>query len=543
MMDAGEDIELGGWRVEPGFAVCGDSAGLRHFYAVYTGDAFGHPERGVIAIMARAHPDRAGHEGGAYEAAQLVVHGFAEGYFGAPKTLGPKRAASHALHSINSWLVAQIRADSVRHFAPVSITALLFCGAHVGIIHIGACRLYRERRGEITPLLRHPPERRRVPARAIGLDQDLSIDYQEEVAEQGDRLLVVSGMESAPSESLKSAFALQSLPGVALMRLDILAAPAPDAETVNAELSKLPLRPAPREGDVWDGFVIGKTLYHGRYTVLKAAHDSIENREVALKIALPTMLQDQVFAAGFMREAWIGSSVRGTHIARYIELPPERRSSLYLVLPLYRGETLETRLNRAPAISLPDGIGIALQLCEAVQDLAAIQIVHRDIKPDNIMLLEGNQVKLLDLGLAYLPGIDVQDAVKPGGTLRYMAPELLQGVQANARTEVYAIAVTIYRMFSAGAYPFGQREAIPLARFRPDLPSWLGRILQRALLQDSQERFADAGEMALALNQGLISGAQDAAKPGHGLTKLQLWQIAAGAFAIGFFVLLIRALR
>ena len=122
-MDAGEDIELGGWRVGPAFAVGGDSAGPRHFYAVYAGDTFGHPERGVIAIMARAHPDSGGHEGGAYEAAQLVVHGLAEGYFGAPKTLGPKRAASHALDSINSWLVAQIRNDSVRHFAPVSITA------------------------------------------------------------------------------------------------------------------------------------------------------------------------------------------------------------------------------------------------------------------------------------------------------------------------------------------------------------------------------------------------------------------------------------
>jgi serine/threonine protein kinase len=306
----------------------------------------------------------------------------------------------------------------------------------------------------------------------------------------------------------------------------------------------LPLRPAPRKGDVWDGFLIDRTIYHGRYTVLKLARDTIENRDVVLKIPLPSMLQDEVFSAGFMREAWIGSTVRGGNVARYIDLPPERRSSLYLVMPYYRGETLEQRLNRPPLMPLPDGVGIALKLCEAVQDLAAIQIVHRDLKPENVMLLEKNEVKLLDLGLAYLPGIDLRDAVKPGGTLRYMAPELLKGVQANARSEVYALAITIYRMFAGGAFPFGQREGTPLRRLRPDLPGWVGRIIQRALLDDPMERFADAGEMAKAFHEGLVSGMADEARERRlSLTKLQIWQAVAGVFAAGFFVLLLRALR
>jgi len=199
---------------------------------------------------------------------------------------------------------------------------------------------------------------------------------------------------------------------------------------------------------------------------------------------------------------------------------------------------------RPPVISLPDGIGIALKLCEAVQDLAAIQIIHRDLKPDNIMLLSNNEVKLLDLGLAYLPGIDLRDAVRPGGTLRYMAPELLRGTQANARSEVYSLAVTIYRMFSGGAYPFGQREPVPLCRLRPDLPAWLGKILQTALSNTPAERFADAGEMAKSLYEGLVNGVEDPPKRRRlSPTKLQLWQTATLVFAIGFFALLFHGLR
>jgi serine/threonine protein phosphatase PrpC len=540
-----EPLSSGGWRIATQFA--GPPKAAENFYAVYEGSTFGHAERGIIAVMAAAETPAKG----AAEAAQLVVHSFAEGFFGAQRTFSPRRAATLALNAINAWLYAQIRDDAEQKFSPVSFSAVAFNGEKFGIAHVGACRLYRSRGGAITPLnrphLRTLPDGHAETTRAIGLDLELAVDYAEGRAEAGDIFLLISGMVSETMESVQAAFAFDlpagNGPAASAILLEILAAPAPGTETRSA-LADLPLRPEPRLGDVWDGFEIGRTIYRGRYTVLKYARDKVENREVVLKIPLPTMLQDEVFAAGFMREAWIGATVRGGNVARYIELPPERRSSLYLVMPFYRGETLEARLNRPPVVSLPEGAGIALKLCEAVQDLAAIQIVHRDIKPDNIMLLANNGVKLLDLGLAYLPGIDLQDVVKPGGTLRYMAPELLNGVQAGPRSEVYALGVTIYRMFCAGAYPFGQREAVPFARLRPDLPSWFGRILQTALEPDPAARFADAGELAAALHEGLVTGKQDFAPPRRWkLNQLRIYQLLTALFAAGFLILLARALR
>ncbi len=545
-------METGGWRIQTSFAAGAPAGGDRPFYAIYGGDAFDHAERGIVAVMSRGHPAGPGPRDRGNAAAQLVVHSFVEGYFGAPRTLGPKRAASIALHSINNWLFSQLRSDHTGHLAPVSLTATLFCGPQLGIVHIGACRLYRCRDGKVAPIVRDhsrpPHEDHAAPARAVGLDLELSVEYFEEPVQAGDRYLLVSGPDAEHGEALHAAFALDvNAAGsgggsLALMRLDVLACPAPDAAAARAVLAGLPIRPPPREGEVWDGFVIGKTLYKGRYTILKQAHDSIGNREVALKIPLRSMLQDEIFTAGFMREAWIGGTVRGAGIARYIDLPPERRHSLYLVLPLYHGETLEARLVRAPAVSLQDGLGIALKLCQAVQDLAAIEIIHRDLKPENIMLLEHNEVKLLDLGLAYLPGIDTA-AAKPGGTLHYMAPELLQGRPASARSEVFALGVTIYRMFSGGSYPFGQREAVPLARLRPDLPSWLGRILQKAMFADPALRFANADALAAALQAALISGVAEAPGRAAWVNRLRIWQTLAVLFAIGFAVMLLRAWR
>ncbi len=549
---ASDDLpaDVGGWRIGTAFASSVPPSASQRFYAVYEGGGFGHPERGMIAAVARGHAaDPAGIKG-AREAAQLVIHSFAEGYFGALRTLGTKRAAQQALVSINGWLHGQIRNDSGRQLAPVSLVALLLHGAGVGVLQIGTGGAYRARDGQVTPLMPGHLSAHSgawmAPARAIGLDQEFSVDYTEIEAAAGDKLLLENGLNPSQPETLAAALRLELPPArdACAVVLEVLAAPAADPARQLTELTGLKLRPEPREGDVWDGFVIGKTIYRGRYTVLKLCHDSFENREVVLKIPLPSMLQDEIFTAGFMREAWIGSTVRSDNLVRYIDLPADRRSSLYLVMPYYRGETLEQRSNRTPLVSLPEGVGIALKLCEAVQDLASIQIIHRDLKPENIMLLPNNEVRLLDLGLAYLPGIDLRDATKPGGTLRYMAPELLKGVQANPRTEVYALAVTIYRMFARGAYPFGQREGTPLRRLRPDLPRWLGKVIQKGLMPDPAERFADAGEMAKALREGLVSGPVDEPEPlRFPLSRLQLWQALAIVFAIGFLLLLTMQMR
>jgi hypothetical protein len=552
-----EPVAAAGWQIATGFAASFAADRSRNFYAVYTGDNFGHPERGIVGAIARGHPKNPGQARGARDAAQLVVHSLAEGYFGAQRTLSARRAAGLALNAVNRWLFGQPT------LAPVSLAALFFHSSRIAIVQLGACQLYRYRNRHLDPLgVNAPPRGTATPNRAIGLDADLPVDFLDEDVAVADRFVLLAGVEAAENlyatlserlangpadprefaESLLASLDNVSGPDKAAMILDILAAPKPNAAATPG-LADLPLRPAPQEGAVWDGFAIGKTLYRGRYTILKAAYDTVEKRDVVLKIPLPTMLTDEIFAAGFMREAWIGSTVRGSTVAHYLELPPDRRSSLYLVMPHYHGETLEARLHRAPAVSLPEGIGIALKLCEAVQDLAAIQIVHRDIKPENIMLLRNNEVRLLDLGLAYLPGIDMADSVKPGGTIRYMAPELLQGVPANPRSEVYALGVTLYRMFAGGAYPFGQREAVPLARLRPDMPGWLGEALARCLAPKPADRFADSGALAAALQTGLTTRPEAApAKPRFRLpvTPLQLWQALTFAFAALSVYLLLR---
>ena len=559
MIDPNGSLSTGGWTL--GVAVQTwhqPSEPPRDFYGIFLGEDFDSPRRGVVIGIAQGH----GSATAAHETAQLTTQGFVESYFGARHTLSNARAAGRGLATINSWLFTQGLNDPALPPASASFLALLLFAKQAAIVHVGEVRGYRLRRGEVIPLtfthLRRT-DRRPLPTRAIGADHDLKVDYIEEEAEAGDRYIIVTaGISDGIAEERLMSLMEQDCardelverlvaerhddagrPDATAIAVDILAVPEASFDDMSSTFSKLPLRPAPRDGVTVDGFLIQRTLYRSRYTLLKLAHDTVEDREVVIKFPLPAMLQDQVFQAGFMREAWIGASVRSPWVAHYLTLSPERQSRLYLVLPYYRGETLEHRLLRTPPISFADGMGIAFKLCAAVRDLEALQVIHRDLKPENIILLSNGDVRLLDLGLAYLPGLDDPDDSRLGGTTRYMAPELFGKIPAGPRSEVFSIGVTIYRMFSGGEFPFGRRESYPLARLRPDIPPWLGMCLKRAIEIDPDQRFANAEAFSKALEEGLLHGEKDgpgARRWGSGRWSRHAWQLVSGVLAAALLI-------
>jgi serine/threonine protein kinase len=177
-----------------------------------------------------------------------------------------------------------------------------------------------------------------------------------------------------------------------------------------------------------------------------------------------------------------------------------------------------------------------------VQELAAFQVIHRDLKPENVLLLPDGEIKLLDLGLAYLPGVDEPDDDRLGGTTRYMAPELFRKMPADQRSEVFSLGVTAYRLFSGGSFPYGVREKYPLQRLRPDLPEWLGCCIGRAIEMDREKRCKDAGEFANALENGLSRGEalpRQAVSWRERISPLRIWQGLTLLFAAGFLTLLV----
>ncbi|MGA7710878.1 MAG: protein kinase [Rhizomicrobium sp.] len=560
MEEAVEILKSGGWQLATGAAARHSGSSSPDFHAIYNGEVLDSPRRGVVAAIASSV--------GAWETAQIAVNGFAEGYFGAGDTLSPWRAAAISLASINTWLYRQSKSCAPGREMTASLSAVIFAGRRIDIVHVGVCRVYSCHDGQVMPLttehLRSGSEKT-APSRLLGADEAVHIDHFEVSVEAGDRFILLSagGAEYFDTAVMNDALAGSLGPNEVARRIDLALAETggPNATSVlvidvvepprlayddiAARFADLPLRRPPHEGNLWDGFRIGRTINRSRYTLLKRAWDEIEKRDVVLKFPLASMLADQVFRAGFLREAWVGISVRANCVARYLELAPDRQTSLYLVMPYYRGETLEKRLLRSPRVSFAEGIGIALKLCTAVTELGKHDVIHRDIKPENVMLSTDGDVLLLDLGLAYLAGVDDPEEDRLGGTTRYMAPELFAGIPPDARSEVFSLGVTIYRMFAGGKFPFGQRERRPLSRLRSDLPSWLGNCLQIAVATAPGERYADAETFARALENGLVRGDMKAngRRPWRlHISPLRWWQAATLLFAAWTLFLLLSRL-
>jgi len=222
-------------------------------------------------------------------------------------------------------------------------------------------------------------------------------------------------------------------------------------------------------------------------------------------------------------------------------LPPGRQSRLYAVMPYHRGETLEHRLSRQPPLSLEEGRRMALHLCKALATLHRAGIVHRDIKPDNVILGLDGQTKLIDLGVVRAPGVEEGIAADSPGTPSYMAPELFRGEPGDVASDLFALGVTLFRAFS-GQYPYGEMEPFSHPRFgkpkslmalRPDLPAWLDYAVERCLAVDPRQRFADTAELAHELENGpAVSPPARRRQSLYQRNPLQFWQAISALFAL-----------
>jgi serine/threonine protein kinase len=212
-------------------------------------------------------------------------------------------------------------------------------------------------------------------------------------------------------------------------------------------------------------------------------------------------------------------------------------------MPLYQGELLSTRLARRPAVGLEEGRNIAIKLARGASALHRAGIIHRDIKPDNVILEGGGSLKLIDLGVVRVPGLEDFPPEDIPGTLGYMAPEMLAGEPGNEATDVYAVGVTMFRTF-AGEFPYGNLDAvspprrarpIPLGELRPDLPAWLQTALARAVATDPNERFRDMNEFAMEMEQGPVRAPLAMRRPLtlYERSPIRFWQGVSALLALG----------
>ncbi|CAI8752683.1 PPM family protein phosphatase [Pseudomonas sp. IT-P74] len=485
-------------------------------------------------------------------AARSTLQALALDYYATPETWGVAQALDRLLLAQNRWLQANGGGQPLL----TTVSALVMRGRRFTLAHVGDCRVYRWHADTLQRVSEDhvwdQPGMQHVLKRALGLDQHLVLDFLDGELRLNESFVLLSDgvwavlgdtaiagilrdqpdLNSA-AQTLVSAAHLagsQDNASALLVRVDALGETSIGDALIH--LQQWPLPPALKPGQTFEGWQIEGILGQSQQSLLYRVRDA--QQQPWLLKTLPGALRDDHQAGqALLSEEWFLKRVAGRHFPEVHAA--SQRQHLYYVMREYSGYTLAKLQERVGTLPLAQWLDLAERLLRAVGILHRRQILHRDIKPENLLLGDDGELRLLDFGLAYCPGLSEDQAFALPGTPSYIAPEAFRGDLPTPQQDLYAVGVTLYYLLT-GHYPYGEIEAfqrprfgvpVSASRYRPDLPEWIAQSLERAVAAAPDQRFETAEEWLLLLEQGERRSLSVRPKPLLEHEPLKVWRTLA----------------
>jgi len=497
-------------------------------------------------------------------AAESTLQALALDYYSTPETWGVAQALDRLLLAQNRWLLA--------NGLLTTLSALVLRGRRYTLAHIGDCRAYRWHAGQLQRLSEdhvwEQPDMQHVLKRALGLDQHVVMDYLDGELQAGERLLLLSdGVWATLADSrIRSILNEQDDPDKAVQTLVSAAHRAGSQDNASAllvqidalgqddlgdtlrQLQQWPLPPRLKPGQRFEGWQVASLLNESRQSLLYRVHDDL-GQAWLLKTLPDSRHQDPEGGPALLLEEWFLRRVAGRSFPEIHPAPA--RQHLYYLMREYPGRTLAQVFELGGPLPLAQWQDLANRLLRAVGLLHRRNIIHRDIKPENLLLDDNNELRLLDFGLAFCPGLSVSVPGDLPGTPSFIAPEAFKGAAPAAQQDLYAVGVTLYYLLT-GHYPYGEVEAfqqprfgnaIPASRYRPDLSHGLEQNLMQALQADPEQRFETAEQWLLQLQQAEHQPLSPRRQPLLEREPLRVWRSLALTSLLVNLILLVWLLK
>jgi serine/threonine protein phosphatase PrpC len=466
-------------------------------------------------------------------ASETAVKGFLADYYSTPESWSVKTSVQRVLQATNAWLYAQTRNGPYRYEMDrgyvCTFSALVLKSATAHIFHAGDARVYHlsdNRLQQLTEDHRLWVSRERsYLSRALGMRDSLEIDYHRMVIEEGatfvlatdgvyeyaDEKFVVQAinqhsddLDRAARLIVGKALEKESRDNLTIQIVRVEHLPEHDIGELQQQASARPFPPELRPRMEFDGYAIVREVHNSSRSHVYLAVDRDTQQQVILKVPSVDLRNDAAYMERFLMEEWMARRVDNVHILKsYAQT--RKRNYLYAVTEFIEGQTLTQWMNDNASIDLELVRNIVEQIARGLQALHRKEMLHQDLRPDNIMIDRTGTVKLIDFGSVRVAGIsEIAGAAEQQhllGTAQYTAPEYFLGEPGTPRSDLFSLGVIAYQMLS-GRVPYGtqvakttSRAAQRKLRYRSvldderSIPAWVDGAIRKAVHPDPYKRY------------------------------------------------------
>jgi len=492
------------------------------------------PQLTLKGITAAVADGMSGSDAGK-EASHCCITAFLEDYYSTPDTWSVAKAGQKILSATNSWLHSQGQSRYASAKGMVSTLSVLVLKSNTAhLFHIGDSRIYLLRQNVLEQLTRDHrlwlSDDKNYLSRAMGIEPHLEVDYKNIALEPGDLFVLTTDgvhdfldakalknllsqtddLDDIATALIKTAIANGSDDNATCQLVRVESLPRLKEDEVLRQHAYLPFPPPLETGMVLDGYRIDAELHASKRTQIYKAYDTLQQRDVILKTPSVLYSDDTHYIEHFLHEEWAGKRLEHENVLKILETD-RSKSCLYYVTEYIDGQTLAEWMTQNPLPDIKPVRKIIEQIAKGLRAFHRMEMLHQDLKPENIMIAKDGRVKIIDFGSVKIAGIaeitPLDHAVQENilGTLNYTAPEYHLGQRGSVKSDLYSLGVICYQMLN-GELPFGSLPEKPnrvnLARlqYKPSfqfnnmVPIWIDGALKKATCLTPEIRYDELSE-------------------------------------------------
>lgn len=475
------------------------------------------------------------------EASKVSIITFLQDYFATSESWSVKKSANTIINTINSWLYSKNR-NNLYHLDKdkgyvCTFSSMILKSTTAYIFHIGDVRIYRLHDTKMEQLTEDHrlwiSKEKSYLSRALGIDSEVNIDFQSFPIEKDDIFIFATDgvyefidakfisdtlkkyendLDTVAKIVIDKAYENGSDDNLTIQIVKVDNLPNKEIKEIHTHLDQKPLPPILEENQSFDGFKILKQLAASSRSHVYLGIDEDTNEKVVIKIPSIDLQNDEAYLERFLLEDWIAKKINNSYVAKAYNLK-RKTNFLYNITEFIEGSTLEQWMKDNPKPSLDKVRNIVEQLTKGLLAFHKLEMIHKDLRPQNIMIDSNDIIKIIDFGSTKVEGItEINTFIEQNdlqGTALYSAPEYFTADEGTHLSDMYSLGAITYELIS-NQLPYGVEMArttnkasqnkLVYNSLYPDVPIWIDETLKKSLSIDPNKRYSLLSEFLYDLS-------------------------------------------